>query len=114
MLRMEVISVMKDTFNDKTYSEAVDMAHLRFAVIAPVLQGLFSEPSKTAYYKKVAEKPLVLPGGKEMFFLTTTPLKSGNTSTRKTGWTGLCPPAPALTPALRECFRIRPLLRFTA
>ncbi len=69
MLRMEVISVMKDTFNDKTYSEAVDMAHLRFAVIAPVLQGgLFSEPSKTAYYKKVAEKPLVLPGGKEMFF----------------------------------------------
>lgn len=68
MLEMEVISVMKDTFNDKAYSAAVEMAHLRFAVIAPAIQGLFSEPSKTAYYKKVAEKPLVLPNGKEMFY----------------------------------------------
>ncbi len=59
---------MKDTFNDKAYSEAVEMAHLRFAVIAPAIQGLFSEPSKTAYYKKVAEKPFVLPDGRTIFF----------------------------------------------
>ena len=32
--------VMKDTFNDKSYSDAVKIAHLRFAVIAPVIQGL--------------------------------------------------------------------------
>ena len=68
MLKAEVIRVMKDTFNDKEYSEAVEMAHLRFAVIAPAIQGLFSEPSKTAYYKKVAEKPLALPDGRTMFF----------------------------------------------
>ncbi len=39
MLKVEVISVMKDTFNDKTYSDAVNMAHLRFAVIAPGTAG---------------------------------------------------------------------------
>jgi hypothetical protein len=58
---------MKDTFNDKSYSEAVKIAHLRFAVIAPVIQGLFTEPTKTAYYKKVAEKPLKMPDGREVF-----------------------------------------------
>jgi transposase InsO family protein len=57
---------MKDTFNDKSYSEAVKIAHLRFAVIAPVIQGLFTEPSKTAYYKKVAARPLKMPDGKEL------------------------------------------------
>ena len=57
---------MQDTFNDKSYSEAVKIAHVRFAVIAPVIQELFTEPSKTAYYKKVAERPLKMPDGKEV------------------------------------------------
>jgi len=75
MIAKEVMCVMKDTFNDKFYSEAVKTAHLRFAVIAPVIQGLFSEPSKTAYYKKVAEKPLVMPNGREILFNWNTFLK---------------------------------------
>lgn len=57
---------MKDTFNDKSYSDAVKIAHLRFAVIAPVIQGLFTEPTKTAYYKKVAQRPLKMPDGREV------------------------------------------------
>ncbi len=93
MLKVEVISVMKDTFNDKTYSDAVNMAHLRFAVIAPALQGgLFSEPSKTAYYKKVAEKPLVLPNGKELVFNYNT-FEKWEHLYRKKEWTALCPRA---------------------
>ena len=81
---------MKDTFNDKDYSKAVEMAHLRFSVIAPTLQGLFSEPSKAAYYRKVAEKPLVLPNGKEMFFSPNTFAKWEQTY-RKSGMDGLMP-----------------------
>ncbi|UNC92823.1 helix-turn-helix domain-containing protein [Candidatus Contubernalis alkaliaceticus] len=57
---------MSNTFNDKSYNEAVQTAHMRFAVIAPVIQGLFSEPTKTAYYKKIAEKPLKMPDGREV------------------------------------------------
>jgi len=57
---------MNNTFNDKSYSENVKTAHLRFAIIAPAIQGLFSEPTKTAYYKKVAEKPLKMPDGREL------------------------------------------------
>ncbi len=59
---------MKNTFNDKTYNEAVKTAHMRFAVIAPVIQGLFTEPTKTAYYKKVSKKPLTMPDGREVIY----------------------------------------------
>lgn len=81
---------MKDTFNDKAYSEAVDMAHLRFAVIAPALQGLFSEPSKAAYYRKVAERPLVLPSGREMYFNYNT-FEKWEQQYKKNGMDGLMP-----------------------
>ena len=40
-----------------------DMAQFRFALIAPVVQGLFPDASATAYYKRVTEKPLTLPDG---------------------------------------------------
>ncbi|WP_010248727.1 hypothetical protein [Acetivibrio cellulolyticus] len=59
---------MNDTFNDKKYSEAVEIAHMRFGAIAPVLQGLFAEPTKTAYYKKIAEKAFKMPNGKELLY----------------------------------------------
>ena len=35
----------------------------RFAMIAPVIQGLFPDVSATAYYKRVTEHPLTLPNG---------------------------------------------------
>jgi hypothetical protein len=43
--------------------EAVKIAEFRFALIAPVIQNLFTEASKTAYYKRVANQPLALPDG---------------------------------------------------
>lgn len=46
----------------------LEIAHFRFALIAPVIQGVFSDPTKTAYYKRVTEKPLTFPDG------TTHPL----------------------------------------
>lgn len=39
------------------------IAQFRFALIAPVIQGLFPDESATAYYKRVTEKPLTLPDG---------------------------------------------------
>lgn len=44
-------------------SKAAAMAQFRFALVAPVIQGLFPDASRTAYYKRVTEKPLVLPDG---------------------------------------------------
>ena len=81
---------MSDTFNDKYYSDAVKIAYLRFAVIAPVIQGLFTEPTKTAYYKKVAEKPLKMPDGREILYNYNT-FEKWEGSYKKKGMDGLMP-----------------------
>jgi transposase InsO family protein len=47
----------------KIKASPMDIAHFRFAIIAPVIQGTFFEPSAAAYYRKVTEKPLSLPDG---------------------------------------------------
>ena len=51
---------MNDT---KKLSTATEIAQFRFALIAPVIQGLFPDASRTAYYKRVTEKPLTFPDG---------------------------------------------------
>ena len=42
-------------------SDAAAVAQFRFALIAPVIQDLFPDDTKTAYYKRVTENPLKLP-----------------------------------------------------
>jgi transposase InsO family protein len=49
--------------DNKTLSNAAKIAQFRFALIAPVIQGLFSDVSRTAYYKRITEKPLTFPDG---------------------------------------------------
>ena len=44
-------------------SDAALVAQFRFALIAPVIQDLFPDSTKTAYYKRVTENPLKLPDG---------------------------------------------------
>lgn len=39
------------------------VAEFRFGIIAPVVQGLFSDASQTAYFRRVASSPLTLPDG---------------------------------------------------
>ena len=85
-----MIYVVNDTFNDKSYNEAVKIAHLRFAVIAPVIQELFTDPTKTSYYKKVAEKPLKMPDGKEMLFNYNT-FEKWEARYKRNGMDGLMP-----------------------
>ena len=50
----------KDTDQIKHDAE---VAQFRFALIAPVVQGLFPDASATAYYKRVTKNPLTLPDG---------------------------------------------------
>ena len=49
--------------NTEVTKQDADMAQFRFALIAPVVQGLFPDASATAYYKRVTENPLTLPDG---------------------------------------------------
>ena len=48
---------------NKKLATATEIAHFRFALIAPVIQGLFTDSSRTAYYKRVTEHPLKFPDG---------------------------------------------------
>jgi transposase InsO family protein len=41
----------------------METAHFRFALIAPVIQGLFPDASATAYYRRITDNPIVKPNG---------------------------------------------------
>ena len=47
----------------KQLTDAAAIAQFRFALIAPVIQDLFPDATKTTYYKRVTENPLTLPDG---------------------------------------------------
>lgn len=78
---------MKNKFNDKA---AIDVAYFRFSLIAPVIQGTFTDPTKTAYYRRVTENPFTLPDGKAMVYNPRT-LEKWEQYYRKKGMDGLMP-----------------------
>ena len=49
--------------NTETMKHNAEVAQFRFALIAPVIQGLYPDVSATAYYKRVTASPLTLPDG---------------------------------------------------
>jgi len=105
---------MNNTFNDKFYDEAVKVAHLRFGVIAPALQGLFTESTKTAYYKNVASKGLRMPDGKQITLNYNT-FEKWEGLYKKHGMDGLMPqkrsdvgkPRALSDAAIEEIFRLK-------
>jgi len=48
--------------NQKTTSP-IETAHFKFALIAPVIQGLYPDASAAAYCRRVTEKPIARPDG---------------------------------------------------
>lgn len=52
----------------ETIKRDAEIAQFRFALIAPVVQGLFPDASATAYYKRVTENPLTLPDGSSVTY----------------------------------------------
>jgi transposase InsO family protein len=81
------VFTMKRQFNPQS---AIDMAYFRFALIAPVIQGIFPDPTKTAYYRRVTENDLTLPNGKTMRYNPKT-LEKWEEYYRKMGMDGLLP-----------------------
>jgi transposase InsO family protein len=41
----------------------IEIAHFKFALIAPVIQELYSDPSVAAYCRRITEKPVMKPDG---------------------------------------------------
>lgn len=66
------------------------MAYFRFSLIAPVIQGTFTDPTKTAYYRRVTENSFTLPNGKTMIYHPKT-LEKWEEYYRKKGMDGLMP-----------------------
>ena len=73
--------------NDKNI---IDIAYFRFALIAPVIQGVFPDASKTAYYRRVTQNPLKLPDGREIMYNPKT-LEKWDEYYRKNGMDALMP-----------------------
>jgi len=51
----------------ETTKHDAEVAQFRFALIAPVVQGLYPDASAAAYYKRATQNPLVLPDGSSVF-----------------------------------------------
>lgn len=49
--------------NQKKLSDAAAIAQFRLALIAPVIQDLYPDASRNAYYRRITENPLTLPDG---------------------------------------------------
>jgi transposase InsO family protein len=47
----------------KNFIPPIEMAHFRFALIAPVIQGLFPDASVSAYCRRICENPIKRPDG---------------------------------------------------
>lgn len=93
---------------------AAQIAQFRFALIAPVLHGLFTDPSASAYYKRVTEHPLILPDGSSVKYSYKT-LEKWHSLYKNHGMEGLLPKersdkgsSRALNPeAIEEIFRLK-------
>jgi len=71
-------------------ASAIDIAHFRFALVAPVIQGTFFESSAAAYYRKVTVNDLTLPDGSTFKYNPKT-LEKWTESYRKGGMDALMP-----------------------
>jgi transposase InsO family protein len=68
----------------------LEVAHFRFALIAPVVQGLFPDASASAYYRRVTESPIVKPDGSSFAYKPKT-LEKWAASYKKGGMDALLP-----------------------
>lgn len=54
---------------------AIKTAQFRFALIAPLVQGLVPDGSDTAYFMRITKEPLTLPDGRCVKYSWKTPQK---------------------------------------
>ena len=70
----------------ETMKHNAEVAQFRFALIAPVIQGLFPDASATAYYKRVSAAPLMLPEGTSVKYSYKTLENVNPANTPKKPW----------------------------
>jgi transposase InsO family protein len=58
--------------SNEIYEERLKTAHFKFALIAPVIQGIHPDVSKAAYYKRICEDPIRAPDGQMRMFKPKT------------------------------------------
>jgi transposase InsO family protein len=58
----------KQEISNSESAKAAEIAQFRFALIAPVIQDLDPDRSRTQYYKRITEKPLTQPDGKVVVY----------------------------------------------
>ena len=68
--------------------DANEVAMLRFSLIAPVINGTYTQPSKAAYFRDVSERPVALPDGTVRHFNPNT-LATWESRYRRLGFDGL-------------------------
>lgn len=49
--------------NNSSFSHATEVAQFKFGLIAPIIQGLFPDQSRTAFYKRITQNPIKFPDG---------------------------------------------------
>ena len=76
--------------SSKTNTSPVEIAYFRFGVIAPVIQGTFSDASEAAFYRRIAREELTLPDGSRRKYSPDT-LEKWTSLYRKNGMDGLMP-----------------------
>ena len=74
----------------KNKPEPLKIAHFRFALIAPVIQGLYPDASEAAYYRRVTQDPILRPDGITYKYSPDT-LERWTGLYRKKGMDGLIP-----------------------
>ena len=74
----------------KTTTNPVDVAYFRFGIIAPVIQGTYSDASESAYYRRVTATPFILPDGSSCQYSPDT-LQRWTSKYRNSGMDGLMP-----------------------
>ena len=73
-----------------TKTEPLKTAHFRFALIAPVIQGLYPDASEAAYYRRVTADPITRPDGSSYKYSPDT-LERWTSLYRKHGMDALIP-----------------------
>ena len=78
--------------NSKTNPTPMETACFRFGMIAPVIQGTYSDASEAAYYRRITLDPVTLPDGRTFRYSPDT-LERWASLYRKNGMDGLLPKA---------------------
>ena len=82
--------MMNPNTSNSDLAKSVQIAEFRFALIAPVIQGLFPDASRAEYYRRITEKPFTLPDGSIVKYKPKT-IEKWASNYHRMGFDGLLP-----------------------